>query len=203
MDCMAIDDADIRRACLGAVRREAEAETETLKRTEASAPETRAAIRDRPTATRDPRPAPPQAERRQPSPPPARPEAPVQMEEQTVGTRTPAAPPPAAPEPAEAPLRAPPESFTGVVTRIHQSILDRQVIALDDAYLFVSDQAAQGRFKVGQAVEAKRAVSRIRASRTWRLVGPARRPVDAFRVRCELDDIGSDDRRRCESMLDR
>ena len=128
--------------------------------------------------------------------------APPTLEEQTVGTRRTASQPTrdaAQPEP----LRAPPDSFTGEVTRIHQSVLDRQVIALDNRYVFFSDQAAQARLKVGQSVEAVKARSRIRAGRTWRLTGPSRRPIDAFRSRCERDDIGSDDRRRCDRMLER
>ena len=127
---------------------------------------------------------------------------PPTLEEQTVVTRRPA-PQPDAVQPQDEPLRTPPDRFTGEVTRIHQSVLDRQVIALDNSYVFVSDQAAQARLKVGQPVEAVKARSRIGSGRAWRLTGPSRRPIDAFRARCERDEIGSDDRRRCERMLDR
>ena len=91
----------------------------------------------------------------------------------------------------------------GEVTAIHQSVLDRQVIAIDNRYLFVSEYGKQAGLDEGDAVEATRASSRFRKGRTWRLVGPARRPVDAFRIRCEHDDIAVDDRKRCASMLDR
>ena len=132
----------------------------------------------------------------------AEPKEPPTLEEQTVVTRRPARQPDAV-QPQDEPLRAPPDRFMGEVTRIHQSVLDRQVIALDNSYVFVSDQAAQARLKVGQTVEAVKARSRIGSGRAWRLTGPSRRPIDAFRARCERDDIGSDDRRRCERMLDR
>lgn len=203
MDCMTIDDADVRRACIAAAQRAVKVPTQTPLVEEQQAQPQPAAdpvvVEEQSQRTPVERPQTPtvQAERLQPRERP-------QLEEQTVGTRrqTQATTPTAA-QPQTVPLREPPESFSGEVTRIHQSILDRQVIALDNAYLFVSDQAAQGRFKVGQTIEASKATSRIRAGRTWRLVGPARRPVDAFRIRCERDDIGSDDRRRCERMLDR
>ena len=205
MDCMTIEDADVRRACINAAQRETAEESPSRQTVqpervqqparqvspgehEAPAPriEERSGVRERTVR-------PTQAEAAK---------APPTLDEQTVGTRRPASQPTrdaAQPEP----LRAPPDSFTGEVTRIHQSVLDRQVIALDNRYVFVSDQAAQARLKVGQSVEAVKARSRIRAGRTWRLTGPSRRPIDAFRARCERDDIGSDDRRRCERMLER
>ena len=184
MDCMAIDDADIRRACIATAQRQDAAPTPQA----AEAP-TRSAVQ---TETRRTAPE-PVRETRQPAP---------AIEEQTLATQddTPA---PTAAEADAAPLRTPPDSFTGEVTRIHQSVLDRQVIALDNSYVFTSDLAKQARLKVGQMVEAERATSRIRSGRSWRLIGPSRRPIDAFRIRCERDDIGSDNRRRCDRMLDR
>ena len=173
MDCMAIDDADIRRACIATAQRQDAApavQTETRR----TAPE-------------------PVRETRQPAP---------AIEEQTLATQD-DTPVPTAAEADTTPLRTPPDSFTGEVTRIHQSVLDRQVIALDNNYVFTSDLAKQARLKVGQMVEAERATSRIRSGRSWRLIGPSRRPIDAFRIRCERDDIGSDNRRRCDRMLDR
>lgn len=164
VDCMAIDDADVRRVCLDAARPSAQ--------------------------------SPPQ-ERPAPSAPPA-------LVEETLGT-----PPPRpaqgqearAEAPPESRPRVPPDSFSAEVTGIHQSILDRQVIALDNSYLFVGEHARRARLRVGQVVEVRRMKSRFRAGRTWRISGPSRSPVDVLRVRCESDDIGSDDRRRCERML--
>lgn len=191
MDCMTIEDADVRRACINAAQREEAQE---------SAPQTVQPERVQ-QPVREVSEAPPAVEERVVRPEPAaESKRPPTLEEQTVVTRRPATP---AGEPEVEPLREPPDRFTGEVTRIHQSVLDRQVIAVDNRYVFVSDQAAQARLKVGQSVEAVKARSRIRSSRTWRLTGPSRRPVDAFRARCERDDIGSDDRRRCERMLDR
>ncbi|MCY3810566.1 MAG: hypothetical protein OXH15_02075 [Gammaproteobacteria bacterium] len=188
---MTIEDADVRRACINAAQREEAQE---------SAPQTVQPERVQ-QPVREVSEAPPAVEERVVRPEPAaESKRPPTLEEQTVVTRRPATP---AGEPEVEPLREPPDRFTGEVTRIHQSVLDRQVIAVDNRYVFVSDQAAQARLKVGQSVEAVKARSRIRSSRTWRLTGPSRRPVDAFRARCERDDIGSDDRRRCERMLDR
>lgn len=203
VDCMAIEDAEVRRACINAAQREAVQESPPSPQTvqpervrqpaERVSPEPSAGEREASPVVRERTVRPTQAEE---------PEAPPTLEEQTVGTRRTASQPGPGAAQAE-PLRAPPDSFTGEVTRIHQSVLDRQVIALDNRYVFFSDQAAQARLKVGQSVEVVKARSRIRAGRTWRLTGPSRRPIDAFRARCERDDIGSDDRRRCDRMLER
>ena len=195
MDCMTIEDADVRRACINAAQREEAQEStpqtvqpERVQQPVREVSEAPAAVEERVV-----RPEPAAESKRPPT-----------LEEQTVVTRRPARPTtPGVGEAEVEPLREPPDRFTGEVTRIHQSVLDRQVIAVDNSYVFVSDQAAQARLKVGQSVEAVKARSRIRSGRTWRLTGPSRRPVDAFRARCERDDIGSDDRRRCERMLDR
>ena len=199
MDCMAIEDSDVRRACINAAQREATQESPPSQQT--VQPERVQQGVER--VSSEEHEAPPVVQERAVRPTqPAESTAPPTLEEQTVGTRRPASQPTrdaAQPEP----LRAPPDSFTGEVTRIHQSVLDRQVIALDNRYVFFGDQAAQARLKVGQSVEAVKARSRIRAGRTWRLTGPSRRPIDAFRARCERDDIGTDDRRRCDRMLER
>ena len=192
MDCMTIEDADVRRACINAAQREAATESPRSRPT--VQPE-----RVQQGVEQVPPEEPSAGEREGQA---AEPKEPPTLEEQTVVTRRPARQPDAV-QPQDEPLRAPPDRFMGEVTRIHQSVLDRQVIALDNSYVFVSDQAAQARLKVGQTVEAVKARSRIGSGRAWRLTGPSRRPIDAFRARCERDDIGSDDRRRCERMLDR
>ncbi len=120
------------------------------------------------------------------------------MEEQTYGAERPSED--SAPQPG--PSAPPADSFSAEVTRIHQSILERQVIALDQRYLFVSDRATQARLKAGQTVEVERRQSRFRKGRAWRITGPSRYPINAVRIRCETDDIRVDDRRRCAEMLD-
>ena len=191
LDCMAIENAVVRRVCIAAAQGEAEDE---------DAPRDEPAIGQKQEPEQgQPAPAPQPPPREQPER-----EAEPVLQEQTIGSRRPAPTERTqSDQPADLPLAEPPESFTGEITRVHQSVLERQVIALDNRYVFVSDQAAQARLKRGQMVEAKKARSRFREGRTWRLVGPSRRPIDAFRVRCELDDLGKDDRRRCERMLDR
>lgn len=100
--------------------------------------------------------------------------------------------------------RQPPNEFSAEVSRIYQSILDRQLIALDSAYLFESDRAAQARLKVGERVEVVKVSSRFRYSgRRWQITGPSRTPIAAYRIRCERETIRADDRRKCAQMLDR
>ena len=183
VDCMAIEDANVRRACISAAQRR---------------PEQPARI-EQPTRTEQP------VQTEEPIRPEPRQEAaPATLEQQTVVIqRETSAPSRDAPQADDSRLRVPAESFTAQVTRIHQSILDRQVIALDNRTVFVSDLASQARLKAGQTVEVKKAMSRIVSSRTWRITGPNRHRIEAIRIRCERDDIGGADRRRCARMLDR
>lgn len=128
---------------------------------------------------------------------------PPTLEEETIGLRI-RRPQRAFGEPADVEFAGPQvplDSFTGEVTRIHQSIHDRQIIALDNSYLFTSETARQARFKVGQSVEVRKQKSRFGSGRTWRIVGPSKRTVEAIRIRCERPDINSDDRRRCDRMI--
>lgn len=177
MDCMAIEDGDVRSTCIAAAQRSV-----------ADTPQTDGS--------------------QQPVAPPA-------LIEETVIPRKTVAPAPQQPDSRLAtrpdsgtggqpePLREPPPTFSGEVTQIFASMLERQLIAIDNSYLFESDQAGHARFKVGQTVDAKkRKKSLFGDGRSWRLIGPSTRPVDAFRIRCEREDIGRDDRRRCDRMLD-
>ena len=192
LDCMTIEDGNVRRACI-----------EAAQRTEQPAPSPEASEElDQP-----PEPEPSQElepeQLLEPAPREDTREPPM-LEERTVslGGRqsAPARGEPQGPSPE---LHPPAEKFTANVSRIHQSILDRQVIALDNSYVFVSDQASPARLQVGDTVDVERRKSRFRASRTWRIVGANRHTIEAFRIRCENDDISADDRRRCEQMLDR
>ena len=97
----------------------------------------------------------------------------------------------------------PPQEFKGTVSRVYQSILDRQLIAVDAQYLFESDRAAHARLQAGERVDVVKMSSRFMAGRRWRIVGPSRTPIVAFRIHCESPDIRSDDRRKCTQMLDR
>ncbi|MYD85545.1 MAG: hypothetical protein F4Y14_04810 [Acidobacteria bacterium] len=149
MDCMTIEDADVRRACINAAQREEAQESalETVQPERVQQPVRE--VSEAPPAVEE------RAVRREPA---AESKRPPTLEEQTGVTRRPARPTaPGAGEPEVEPLREPPDRFTGEVTRIHQSVLDRQVIAVDNSYVFVRDQAAQARLKVGQSVEAEKA----------------------------------------------
>ena len=167
VDCMAIDDPDIRRVCLHAAGQSAEAPQSRVQ---------------------------PQARVQDPQP-----SMPAALPEETLGSAPPGQ---AEPSPESLPP-VPPDRFRAKVTGIHQSILDRQVIALDDSYVFVGEHARRARLEVGHVVEVHRISSRFGSGRMWRISGPSRSPVEVFRVRCESDDVGRDDRRRCEQMLAR
>lgn len=171
MDCMAIEDADVRRACIEGAQK----------------------LPQQPGQIEEPIPPEPRQET-----------GATTLEQQTVVIqRETSAPSREWPQAEDSPLRKPAESFTAQVTRVHQSILDRQVIALDNSFVFVSDLASPARLKAGQTVEVKKASSRLVSSRTWRITGPNRHRIEAVRIRCESDAIGGDDRRRCARMLDR
>ena len=225
LECMVIEDADVRRACIDAAQRRPEPSqaTEELVRAEPhpelTPPTTgddQAAVLIEPARGNDEQ-EPVVAEQEtvvvEPAPVPAEPlptrderapviDDPPVIEELTVATEDTTSD--QTPQPEAAPhSQEPAANFTGEVTRIHQSVMDRQLIALDNSYLFVSDQGRQARLKVGQTVTARQAKSRFRAGRSWRLTGPSRRPVDAFRIRCERDDIRAEDRRKCTQMLNR
>lgn len=196
MDCLTIDDTAVRRACIAAAQREGEADSDgprplsvdDVLRPQPSRTRSRVAQPERPA----PRSEPPVREA-EPSP------APVATQRRVEPARS----VPAQPAQTSAYLPAPESNFSGKVTGIFQSVLNRQLIAIDGAYLFESDDASQARLKIGQTVELEKARSRILTGRQWRLVGPARRPIQAFRIRCEIPDIKRDDRRKCEQMLDR
>ena len=98
----------------------------------------------------------------------------------------------------------PPDEWSGTVSRIYQSILDRQLIAVDGKYLFESDSAAHARLEAGERVAVAKVSSRFfRGSRRWRITGESRTQIRAFRIRCESEDIRADDRRKCARMLAR
>ena len=98
----------------------------------------------------------------------------------------------------------PPDEWSGTISRIYQSILDRQLIAVDGKYLFESDRAAHARLEAGERVAVAKVSSRFfRGSRRWRISGPSRTQIIAFRIHCESEDIRADDRRKCAQMLDR
>lgn len=177
LDCMSINDREVRQACVAAVERS------TLKTpAERDEPVTQEAA-PLPARTDSPRPAPSRTAPRQETRESL--EARVEeLEEQLAGS-----------ESAE-----PPERFSGKITAIFSSVLDRKLLTVDDQYLFESDQASEGRFKVGQTVQMKKSPSLL-GSRKWLLTGPVGRSVDALRIRCERDDLGRSDRTRCDSML--
>ena len=184
MDCMAIEAADVRRACIDAAQKPPPQQPARILQP------TRI---ERPAQTEEPIPPEPRQET-----------GATTLEQQTVVIqRETSAPSRDAPQAEHSRLREPAKSFTAQVTWVHQSILDRQVIALDNSYVFVSDLASPARLKAGQTVEVKKTTSRIVSSRTWWITGPNRHRIEAIRIRCESDAIGGDDRRRCAQMLDR
>lgn len=211
MSCLAVDDDDVRRACIEAAQRPPsqpvqpppEAEPAEAVQPTQQPQETEPAQIVRPAQQREDPPP------RAPEPPqvreePVRQPAPV-IQEQTIepakreSSRTPA-------KAEEAPKVSPEEpadQFEGTISRIYQSILDRQLIAVDSKYLFESDRASHARLKEGERVTVAKVSSRFWTGRKWRVTGSSRTPVVGYRVRCEKQDIRSEDRRKCRQMLDR
>ena len=189
LSCLRVDDEQIRRACIDAAQ-QPEAEP-------ASGSEERPA-RDEPPVQEDP----PILHEQQvvPAKPEVRHEAPIR--EDAPGRDEPR--PRDAPSQPSAPSPEPPDEWSGTVSRIYQSILDRQLIAVDGKYLFESDSAAHARLEAGERVEVAKVSSRFfRGSRRWRITGESRTQIRAFRIHCESEDIRADDRRKCAQMLAR
>lgn len=189
LSCLRVDDEQVRRACIDAAQ-QPEAEP-------ASGSEERPA-RDEPPVQEDP----PILHEQQvvPAKPEVRHEAPIR--EDAPGRDEPR--PPDAPRAQSVPSPEPPDEWSGTVSRIYQSILDRQLIAVDGKYLFESDSAAHARLEAGERVEVAKVSSRFfRGSRRWRITGESRTQIRAFRVHCESADIRADDRRKCAQMLAR
>lgn len=184
-----MDDEQVRRACIDAAQ-QPEAEP-------ASGSEERPA-RDEPPVQEDP----PILHEQQvvPAKPEVRHEAPVR--EDALGRDE--SKPRDASRAQSAPSPEPPDEWNGTVSRIYQSILDRQLIAVDGKYLFESDSAAHARLEAGERVEVAKVSSRFfRGSRRWRITGESRTQIRAFRIHCESEDIRADDRRKCAQMLAR
>ena len=76
---------------------------------------------------------------------------------------------------------------------------DRQLVVLDGKLLFEGDRAASSRIKKGDTVEVTK-ISSLRG-RTYQIMRPKKRPFRALRIRCELVDLSSDNRRKCAAML--
>lgn len=183
MDCMAIEDGDVRRVCISTAQRSAvntpsqEADEDSPTLVDLVVIPRRNAMQTRQKELRPP-----------PEPIVAAPEESSANEE----------------VPSETLLDVPVGTFSGKITRIFDSYQKRQIIAIENLYVFESNDGDEARFEVGQTVQGREGKSLFfGGGRKWRLTGPSTRPVDAFRIRCERDDIGRDNRRRCDRMLDR
>lgn len=212
MSCLAVDDDDVRRACIEAAQRPPsqsqpvqpppEADPAEVVQPTQQPPEAEPVQIVRPTQQRENPPP------RSPEPPPGR-EEPIRQPEPVIReetiepskregsrTRAEAVAPNVSPQ-------EPADEFEGTISRIYQSILDRQLIAVDSKYLFESDRASHARLEEGERVAVAKVSSRFWTGRKWRITGSSRTPVVGYRIRCEKQDIRSEDRRKCRQMLDR
>ena len=182
MSCMAVEDDDVRRACIDSAQRQ---------------PEERPQEQEvQPQEEQKPRQLPPEKEPKHERAPEAQ-RQPPQLEETVERQQRQRRQEPAS-------RQAPPDEFSGTVSRVYQSILDRQLIAVDAKYLFASDRAAHARLAEGEHVEVEKVSSRFFGTGSrWRIIGSSRTSIVAFRIRCEIQGIRSDDRRKCVQMLDR
>ena len=199
LSCLRVDDEEVRRACIDAAQEPAP---------EAAPSSQDEPARDEPPAREESRSQEaPILREREVEPPQPEASRPVEDEAPTA----PARPARERNEQARdaAPVRSaaqpePPDEWSGTISRIYQSILDRQLIAVDGKYLFESDRAAHARLEAGERVAVAKVSSRFfRGSRRWRIAGPSRTQIIAFRIHCESEDIRADDRRKCAQMLDR
>ena len=92
-----------------------------------------------------------------------------------------------------------PKRFTAEVTRHQKLVGNRQLLVLDGKLLFEGDNAATSRIKPGQQVDVVK-VSSFRGRR-YQITGPSKRAFMALRIRCELSELGSDNRRKCRVMF--
>ena len=178
MSCMLIEDDEARRSCIDAAQQPQPAREQV------------------PLEPRQPQLAPEQ-------PQPVA-EQPPSMQEQLVAPTNNEPRHPAPRKPArDTRWQEPAAKFTGNVSRIYQSILDRQLIAVDSTYLFESDRAGLAGLDEGERVEVEKMASRFGSGRRWRITSSSRTRITAYRVRCEVENIRADDRRKCTLMLDR
>ena len=195
MSCLAVNDDDVRRACIEAAQRPTTQTVQSQQEAE-PAPPVQPARQRQETPPRSQQPEPVREA-------PVVRQAPV-LHEKTIEPDEDQRGRPAVQADAPNALpEEPPDEITGTVSRIYQSILDRQLIAVDATYLFESDRAAHARLRAGERVEAVKMSSRFLAGRKWRITGPSRTPIVALRISCESENIRSDDRRKCTRMLDR
>ena len=186
-----VEDADVRRACIDAAQREPA--PAPVQRREETQPEVEPAppvVQEEQVRQAEPITPSVQAE-------PVLTEAPLPTQAPAPVVRENVRPAPSAGPP------APPNEFSGTVSRLYQSILDRQLIAVDSRYVFTSDRAAHARIKQGDRVDLAKISSRFWSGRRWRITGPSRTAIVATRIRCESREIRAEDRRKCEQMLDR
>ena len=92
-----------------------------------------------------------------------------------------------------------PDRFSATVTGHRKLVRDRQLVVLDGKLLFEGDRAASSRIKEGDTVEVTK-ISSLRG-RTYQITRPKKRPFRALRIRCELAELSSDNRRKCAAML--
>ena len=189
LSCLRVDDEQVRRACIDAAQ---QPEAEPAPRSEDEPARDEPPIHEDPPILHEQQVAPAKPEVRHEAP--VREDAPGRDESK----------PRDASRAQSAPSPEPPDEWNGTVSRIYQSILDRQLIAVDGKYLFESDSAAHARLEAGERVEVAKVSSRFfRGSRRWRITGESRTQIRAFRIHCESEDIRADDRRKCAQMLAR
>lgn len=91
-----------------------------------------------------------------------------------------------------------PDEFDAEVTLQRKLVRDRQLLVVDDLLLFETENAASSGINAGDTVTVTRATRMF--GEKYHLVGKARRIVVGTRIRCEREDLGPDNQRKCRLL---
>jgi len=93
-----------------------------------------------------------------------------------------------------------PKRFTAKVTYVRKLMYDRQLVVLDGNLLFETERASHSRLERGDSVNVVRTSAFL--GERYNIAGSSGGSVRASRLRCESAELGAENRRKCDSLLD-
>ena len=93
-----------------------------------------------------------------------------------------------------------PKRFSAEVTDVRKLLYDRQLIVLDGKLVFETDRASYSRLKSGDSVKVVRTSAFL--GERYSIAGSSGGSVRASRLRCESTELGAENRRKCDALLD-